>query len=90
MHKALAGGLAAGVMIARQEVAEVLKPGMHASTFGGNPIACRTALATIETIESDGLLAGARPPSQRGFRNSSRHSAAKFPAFSATFAFVAP
>ncbi len=57
--KALAGGLAAGVMIARQEVAEVLKPGMHASTFGGNPIACRAALATIETIESDGLLARA-------------------------------
>ena len=37
-------------------VAEVLKPGMHASTFGGNPIACRAGLATIETIEEDGLL----------------------------------
>ena len=54
--KALAGGLAAGVMIARPEVAAVLKPGMHASTFGGNPIACRAALAAIETIEEDGLL----------------------------------
>ncbi len=54
--KALAGGLAAGVMIARQQVAEVLKPGMHASTFGGHPIACRAALATIETIESENLL----------------------------------
>ena len=32
------------------------KPGMHASTFGGNPIACRAALAAIETIEADGLL----------------------------------
>ena len=29
---------------------------MHAATFGGNPIACRAALATIETIEADGLL----------------------------------
>jgi predicted acetylornithine/succinylornithine family transaminase len=57
--KALAGGLAAGVMIARQPVAEALKPGMHASTFGGNPIACRAALAAIETIEADGLLARA-------------------------------
>jgi acetylornithine/N-succinyldiaminopimelate aminotransferase len=57
--KALAGGLAAGVMIARQPVASVLKPGMHASTFGGNPIACRAALAAIETIEADGLLARA-------------------------------
>ncbi len=45
-----------GVMIAQPVVAAVLKPGMHASTFGGNPIACRAALATIETIEQDGLL----------------------------------
>jgi acetylornithine/succinyldiaminopimelate/putrescine aminotransferase len=54
--KALAGGFAAGVMIARPDVASVLQPGMHASTFGGNPIACRASLATIETIEADGLL----------------------------------
>ncbi len=54
--KALAGGLAAGVMMARQQVAEMLKPGMHASTFGGNPIACRAALAAIETIEAENLL----------------------------------
>jgi predicted acetylornithine/succinylornithine family transaminase len=54
--KALAGGIAAGVMIARPEVADVFKPGMHAATFGGNPIACRAGLATIETIEEDGLL----------------------------------
>jgi acetylornithine/N-succinyldiaminopimelate aminotransferase len=54
--KALAGGIAAGVMIARPQVAEVLKPGMHAATFGGNPIACRAGMATIETIEEDGLL----------------------------------
>jgi acetylornithine/succinyldiaminopimelate/putrescine aminotransferase len=57
--KALAGGLAAGVMIARQQIASVLKPGMHASTFGGNPIACRAALAAIETIEAERLLARA-------------------------------
>ena len=54
--KAIAGGIAAGVMIARPAVAAVLQPGMHASTFGGNPIACRAALAAIETIEADGLL----------------------------------
>jgi predicted acetylornithine/succinylornithine family transaminase len=54
--KALAGGVAAGVMMAQPEVAAVLQPGMHASTFGGNPIACRAGLATIETIEEDGLL----------------------------------
>ena len=55
--KALAGGIACGVMLARTEVAAALKPGMHASTFGGNPIACRAGLATIETIEADDLLA---------------------------------
>ena len=54
--KALAGGVACGVMLARPEVAASLRPGMHASTFGGNPIACRAGLATIETIELDGLL----------------------------------
>src|SRR5262249_11752576 len=54
--KALAGGVAMGGLIARPEVAEKLKPGTHAATFGGNPIACRAALATIETIEADGLL----------------------------------
>jgi len=54
--KALAGGIAAGVMMARPAVAASLVPGMHAATFGGNPIACRAASATIETIEADGLL----------------------------------
>jgi predicted acetylornithine/succinylornithine family transaminase len=58
--KALAGGVACGVMIARRELAEELKPGTHASTFGGNPIACRAGLATIETIEEEGLLDRAR------------------------------
>jgi acetylornithine/N-succinyldiaminopimelate aminotransferase len=63
--KALAGGVAAGVMIARPEVAQVFKPGMHASTFGGNPIACRAGLATVETIEEDGLLARGKAIGER-------------------------
>ena len=59
LSKALAGGLACGALLARREVAEKLKPGTHAATFGGNPIACRAALAAIETIDADGLLARA-------------------------------
>jgi predicted acetylornithine/succinylornithine family transaminase len=59
LAKALAGGLACGALIAKPAVAEKLRPGTHAATFGGNPIACRAALATIETIEEDGLLARA-------------------------------
>ena len=56
LAKALAGGVALGGLLAKPEVAEKLKPGTHAATFGGNPLACRAALATIETIEADGLL----------------------------------
>jgi predicted acetylornithine/succinylornithine family transaminase len=56
LAKSLAGGVACGAMLARPEVAEKLKPGTHAATFGGNPIACRAALAAVETIEEDGLL----------------------------------
>lgn len=56
LAKALAGGIAMGGLIAAPEVAAKLKPGNHAATFGGNPIACRAALATIETIEKDNLL----------------------------------
>jgi len=63
--KALAGGVAAGVMIARPEVAKVFKPGMHASTFGGNPIACRAGLATVETIEEENLLARGKAIGER-------------------------
>jgi acetylornithine/succinyldiaminopimelate/putrescine aminotransferase len=59
LAKALAGGVACGALIARPQVAEKLRPGTHAATFGGNPIACQAALATIATIEADGLLARA-------------------------------
>ena len=56
LAKALAGGVAMGGLIATPEVAEKMKPGTHAATFGGNPLAARAALATIETIEQGGLL----------------------------------
>lgn len=72
LSKAFAGGIAGGALIARPEVAEKLKPGTHAATFGGNPIACRAALATIETIEADNLLARAE---QLGLRFRQRFEA---------------
>lgn len=56
LAKALAGGVAAGGLVAKPEAAAKLRPGTHAATFGGNPLACVAALATIETIEADGLL----------------------------------
>jgi predicted acetylornithine/succinylornithine family transaminase len=56
LAKSLCGGIAGGAMLARPEVAKSLRPGMHAATFGGNPIAARAGIATIETIEREGLL----------------------------------
>ncbi len=60
LSKALCGGLAGAAMLARPEIAPSLRPGMHAATFGGNPIAARAGLAAIEMIESQNLLAAAR------------------------------
>jgi acetylornithine/N-succinyldiaminopimelate aminotransferase len=56
LAKSLCGGLAGGALLATAEVAASLRPGIHAATFGGNPIAARAGIATIETIEEDGLL----------------------------------
>jgi acetylornithine/N-succinyldiaminopimelate aminotransferase len=56
LAKALAGGIACGGLLALRKYAEKLVPGTHAATFGGNPVACAAALATIETIEKDDLL----------------------------------
>jgi predicted acetylornithine/succinylornithine family transaminase len=65
LAKALAGGVACGGLVARPEAAQKLGPGTHAATFGGNPLACAAALATIETIEKDGLLARATAIGER-------------------------
>ena len=56
LAKALAGGIACGGLLAKRKYAEKLVPGTHAATFGGNPVACAAALATVETIEQDKLL----------------------------------
>ena len=56
MAKALGGGVAIGAMMATAEVAASLVPGKHASTFGGNNLACAAGVATIEAIEEGNLL----------------------------------
>jgi len=56
MAKALGGGVAIGAMMARAEIAASLVPGKHASTFGGNCLACVAGVAVIESIEKDRLL----------------------------------
>ena len=60
LAKALGSGAAIGAMVAAPEVAESLVPGTHASTFGGNPLACAAALATFRVIEEEDLIAVGR------------------------------
>ena len=56
LAKSLCGGIAGAAMLTTPEIAASLRPGMHAATFGGNPIAARAGIAAIETIEQGGLL----------------------------------
>jgi acetylornithine/succinyldiaminopimelate/putrescine aminotransferase len=65
LAKGLAGGVACGAFIARDELAPSLRPGMHASTFGGNPLAMAAGIATVQTIEEEGLLDNCREMSDR-------------------------
>ena len=56
LAKGLGGGVPIGAMMCSETVAHGFQPGVHASTFGGNPLVCKAALAVLETIESDDLL----------------------------------
>lgn len=56
LAKGLAGGFPIGACIGLGAAGELLQPGNHGTTFGGNPVACAAALAVIRTIEDDGLL----------------------------------
>ena len=58
LAKGLGGGIPIGATVARGEAATLLQPGNHGTTFGGNPVACGAALAVIDTIADEGLLAG--------------------------------
>ena len=60
LAKGLCGGIAGAALMTTPEIALSLRPGMHAATFGGNPIAARAGIASIEVIEQDGLLDQAR------------------------------
>ncbi|MFE9425439.1 acetylornithine transaminase [Kitasatospora sp. NPDC006697] len=57
LAKGLGGGLPIGAVITYGAAADLLKPGQHGTTFGGNPVVAAAALAVLDTIESEGLLA---------------------------------
>ncbi|HPS54011.1 MAG TPA: aspartate aminotransferase family protein [Sedimentisphaerales bacterium] len=59
MAKTLGGGIAIGAMMANEEISKAFVPGKHASTFGGNSLACAAAIATIEAIEEEGMIENA-------------------------------
>jgi acetylornithine/N-succinyldiaminopimelate aminotransferase len=60
LAKALGNGFPIGALLAKEKIAAAFVPGSHGSTFGGNPLACAAAMATLETILEDGILENCR------------------------------
>ncbi|MEU9436135.1 acetylornithine transaminase [Streptomyces sp. NPDC048252] len=65
LAKGLGGGLPLGATIAFGRAAELLQPGHHGTTFGGNPVACAAGLAVLDTIENEGLLENVKRQSEK-------------------------
>ena len=59
LAKGLAGGIPIGAMLCKDTCAH-FQPGDHASTFGGNPLACASAIAVYQTLETDNLVQNAK------------------------------
>jgi acetylornithine/N-succinyldiaminopimelate aminotransferase len=60
LAKGLGGGVAIGALLAVEEVAKAFEPGIHASTFGGNPLACAAGRAVMEVMTQPGFMEGVR------------------------------
>jgi len=79
LAKGLGGGLPLGATVAFGRAADLLQPGQHGTTFGGNPVACAAGLAVLDTIEAEGLLDNVKRQSEKirdgieGADGSSRH-----------------
>ncbi|MGW3122424.1 acetylornithine transaminase [Streptomyces sp. NPDC001107] len=65
LAKGLGGGLPLGATVAFGRAAELLQPGHHGTTFGGNPVACAAGLAVLDTIANDGLLENVKQQSEK-------------------------
>ncbi|WP_406205648.1 acetylornithine transaminase [Streptomyces sp. NBC_01017] len=65
LAKQLGGGLPLGATVAFGRAAELLQPGQHGTTFGGNPVACAAGLAVLDTIANDGLLENVKRQSEK-------------------------
>ncbi|MBI2297958.1 MAG: aspartate aminotransferase family protein [Armatimonadetes bacterium] len=60
LAKGLGGGVPIGAMVCTQDLAEVLQPGSHGTTFGGNFLACRAGVTVVDTIREERLLENCR------------------------------
>ncbi|MBU6535469.1 acetylornithine transaminase [Streptomyces mayonensis] len=65
LAKGLGGGLPLGATVAFGRAADLLRPGQHGTTFGGNPVACAAGLAVLDTIEDEGLLDNVKRQSEK-------------------------
>ncbi|GAA3861342.1 acetylornithine transaminase [Streptomyces lacrimifluminis] len=65
LAKGLGGGLPLGATVAFGRAADLLQPGQHGTTFGGNPVACAAGLAVLDTIENEGLLENVKRQSEK-------------------------
>ncbi len=65
LAKALGNGAPIGALLARDAAAEVLGPGTHGSTFGGNPLACRAALTVLDVLAEEDLVTRAEALGER-------------------------
>jgi predicted acetylornithine/succinylornithine family transaminase len=65
LAKALGGGIPIGAMCTTAELASALVPGTHASTFGGNPLACAVACAVVDELLEGGVLDHAKAMGER-------------------------
>ncbi|MGW6960046.1 acetylornithine transaminase [Streptomyces chartreusis] len=65
LAKQLGGGLPLGATVAFGRAAELLRPGHHGTTFGGNPVACAAGLAVLDTIANEGLLENVKQQSEK-------------------------
>ncbi|MCH8266556.1 MAG: aspartate aminotransferase family protein [Acidobacteria bacterium] len=78
LAKPLGGGLPLGAFLAREEIGALFQPGMHGSTFGGGPLACRVALEFLAVLEKEKVLKNVRKTGEY-FRRRLLEMAAKYP-----------
>ena len=78
MAKGIASGLPLSGIMARRSLLDAFTPGAHGGTYGGNAVACAAALATLDVIEDEGLVANAERQGERllaGLRRAARRAA---------------